>query len=792
MRNKKWISLIITLTLMCTMVCGGFVTAAAGANGFKDTGAHWAKADIDEMVAKGIVQGYSADNTFRPDNTITRAEFVTLVNRAFQFTTPATTQFTDVAPADWYAQQVSCAVAAGYIQGFGDGTFKPQNLITRQEVFTMIARVLKLDLSSDNTILQRFQDGAQIPEWSRGAIIALLEKGLITAYPDNTLRFAQNMTRGESVVFLKRSMAAEPGVTPLKDSRVFDAAGFFDGQNAVIDGNVTVTARDVSLKNWIINGDLIIDSSVGNGTVSLRNVQVKGTIYVRGGSIIEMNGNAPSVKVESKDTTFKLFSGTIDLFEAAAPASGCTLYVASGATVKKVILNSLTRLTGSGLIVLAQVNADGSTRSPNINIQTVQYAPGVTELKISTAGGGGGGGGGPSSSESAEKTAARDSLVSLYKAIAGVTYSSDVATFQQNLQDFENQQLDTLQELVGSKVKMGDFFDLALAVKAELLDIMSGNKSTLVGLKNASDKEIQEQIIAWTIDAIDNVCARPEYSWFKGAINDLGLTVDKIAEQQVVLADLADPEMEARTALVLGYIRANTLLTGGSCGLDKGASTTYTLTILNKNPDGKANELFDWHSSTDSVARFDSVYNPLTAGDSAGSTTITARRMNSSDSLDYVLKFKVGVDQSAPKIETTRLYDALAGEAYKLQLHAYGGDGTYAWSVSSGALPPGMSLSDGILSGLPTSAGTYDFTIKVSSNSIDATQAYRLTVNPNTGQRDKLAYKLGQASYFLEQPEKDNIQAAQVKTMSLTSTQWETVIDPLLTTEVIKRLNSKP
>jgi hypothetical protein len=1008
LRNKKWISLIITLTLMCTMVCGGFVTAAAGANGFKDTGAHWAKADIDEMVAKGIVQGYSADNTFRPDNTITRAEFVTLVNRAFQFTTPATTQFTDVAPADWYAQQVSCAVAAGYIQGFGDGTFKPQNLITRQEVFTMIARVLKLDLSSDNTILQRFQDGAQIPEWSRGAIIALLEKGLITAYPDNTLRFAQNMTRGESVVFLKRSMAAEPGVTPLKDSRVFDAAGFFDGQNAVIDGNVTVTARDVSLKNWIINGDLIIDSSVGNGTVSLRNVQVKGTIYVRGGSIIEMNGNAPSVKVESKDTTFKLFSGTIDLFEAAAPASDCTLYVASGATVKKVILNSLTRLTGSGLIVLAQVNADGSTRSPNINIQTVQYAPGVTELKISTAGTGGGGGGSsgggtggtggtgdtptyplqtpgivagsasfdnattlsglpdgvdvsgsridvaaqdgitqtgipmdisieglspdqqaagiiikmPTSSsasvlgycnndrweivpgsqavkengkwyvigrvdhfsiyaplkltaqliadsitgtdatignpvpaqyltsfiyptvpsgctisiksssnssaiktdgtvhlagsaqqsnvvftvnyngsaESQEVTVrvlasskagaakdARSALIAFHQALAEISYSTDVNQLKTNLQAFEVGQTDTLQTLVGADKTVSDFYDLALATKAEMMNIMSNDRARLVSLKNASEKELQDQISIWTILALQNVCANSGYSWFTNAMDNLGWTLAQAAAQQDVLANLVDPNMAARKALTLGYIRANTLLTAGSCGLSNTSSTEFKLSILGHSYGNAAATLFDWYSSNSALAAFDFPFSELTAK-ASGDITVTARRADSSDPQDYVLQFKVGINQAEPGIYTDSLYNALEGESYKKQLLAYGGDGSYVWTIASGALPAGMTLSSsGILSGIPTETGSFSFDVKVSSNDQETTGNYSLQVSANEGRGDKLAYILGQIYYYLDTVEKTSINNARSATQTLTEIEWNTVVNPLLTSEVINK-----
>ena len=74
------------------------------------------------------------DGTFKPDNSITRAEFVTLVNKAFNMTAKAEIDFTDVPAGAWYYGEVAKAKAAGYIGGYPDNTMRPDNPISRQEL----------------------------------------------------------------------------------------------------------------------------------------------------------------------------------------------------------------------------------------------------------------------------------------------------------------------------------------------------------------------------------------------------------------------------------------------------------------------------------------------------------------------------------------------------------------------------------------------------------------------------------------------------------------------------------
>jgi len=83
----------------------------------KDIGGHWAEDTIAKWVEQGLISGYT-DGTFRPDNSITRAEFMALVNRAFGFNKKAAIGFFDVSATDWFYDEIAKAVKAGYISGY--------------------------------------------------------------------------------------------------------------------------------------------------------------------------------------------------------------------------------------------------------------------------------------------------------------------------------------------------------------------------------------------------------------------------------------------------------------------------------------------------------------------------------------------------------------------------------------------------------------------------------------------------------------------------------------------------
>ena len=87
---------------------------------FRDIAGHWAEKGIKVWTARQLAGGYP-DGTFRPDSPITRAEFLTLVNRAFGYTVAGQATYSDVAETDWFAGEIAKAAAVGYLGGYPDG-----------------------------------------------------------------------------------------------------------------------------------------------------------------------------------------------------------------------------------------------------------------------------------------------------------------------------------------------------------------------------------------------------------------------------------------------------------------------------------------------------------------------------------------------------------------------------------------------------------------------------------------------------------------------------------------------
>ncbi|MCL2153828.1 MAG: S-layer homology domain-containing protein, partial [Oscillospiraceae bacterium] len=193
LRVRKLLTLIITCCLIVTMVAP--MTAAA-----EDISGHWAIDDINFLLEKGLVRGDNNGN-ISPDNNITRAELIALINRTFEFIEVGETNFPDVEPGTWYYDDLAIAKNQGYIQGDDKGNANPGNPITRAEVAVALARVLELEPQSDAS---EFADSASFPGWSVNGIIAMTESGIVGGYPDNTFRASNNITRAEAMTILAR------------------------------------------------------------------------------------------------------------------------------------------------------------------------------------------------------------------------------------------------------------------------------------------------------------------------------------------------------------------------------------------------------------------------------------------------------------------------------------------------------------------------------------------------------------------------------------------------------------
>ena len=197
MRKRQRVLLVTVLAMVLLVAFAGTAWAQ-----FADVEEHWAQAAIQRWLERDLVSGYP-DGTFRPDSEVTRAEFITFVDRAFELPMrQGYTGFTDVQEGDWYYGHLVAAVQAGIIGGYPDGTFRPGASITRQEAASVLQRLLGLE----ETQILTFDDSDAIGSWARPAVKAVVSAGIMGGYPDGTFRPGAPITRAETLTVLDRSL----------------------------------------------------------------------------------------------------------------------------------------------------------------------------------------------------------------------------------------------------------------------------------------------------------------------------------------------------------------------------------------------------------------------------------------------------------------------------------------------------------------------------------------------------------------------------------------------------------
>lgn|GEM_PF-2620320 len=181
-------------------------TGTNPATTFSDTVGHWAEAHIKKALVGGIVTGYP-DGTFRPNRTVTRAEFTVMLMKMLKLPgDEAALTFTDNAKIGAWAQKaIAQAVQAGIINGYGDGSFRPDAEITRAEMVKMLANAL--GLSGDKNAATGFTDDESIPAWARGAVAAIKKLGVVQGKGSNEFDPAAGTTRAEAITVLMRLSA---------------------------------------------------------------------------------------------------------------------------------------------------------------------------------------------------------------------------------------------------------------------------------------------------------------------------------------------------------------------------------------------------------------------------------------------------------------------------------------------------------------------------------------------------------------------------------------------------------
>lgn len=458
--GKNFTKKLLPLALTAAMIVPSVPAMAAPS----DIAGHWAESVITQWQSKGLIQGYE-DGTFKPGNTITRAEFVTLMNNAKGFWSEGSINFSDVKNGSWFYSAVARAVAAGYVKGYSDGSFKPGNTITRAEAAVMIANAARL--SANEAGAYRFTDVGSIPAWARGSVGAVVAAGYMTGYPDGSFYANASISRAEAVSSLNRMLggtAYQPTqpTTPTTDT------------TKTTSDDVVIEDKGTTLKNQTVDGNVTIAKSVGNGDVTLRNVTIKGDLIVKGGGSntvtledVDVRGKArllkegvhlhlvgdtdirkllidlaahitqsssykdeigeiilagdgdlskttridvPAKQLRIENQADLILGGDVEKLIVDEDAKGAEIEIKKGTTVNELNTDAKIKLTGKGRIDLLDVSASGVTFDKNLNIRKTDTSNGATAPKengsTSTGGNSGGSSGGSSSTASKEITGA--------------------------------------------------------------------------------------------------------------------------------------------------------------------------------------------------------------------------------------------------------------------------------------------------------------------------------------------------------------------------------------------------
>ena len=171
---------------------------ASSAAVMSDIAGHPLRAEIEAAVERGLVYGYG-DGTFRPDEQVTRAQFAAMLNRALGLSGAQSAQsdFSDVYETDWHYADVQCAFAQGYMRGYTGGSFRPDDAITRYEAATILGRLAASDADSSDV-------SEEVPDWAAEGVGYALSEELFAAFAKDGFDGELALTRAQAASVLWR------------------------------------------------------------------------------------------------------------------------------------------------------------------------------------------------------------------------------------------------------------------------------------------------------------------------------------------------------------------------------------------------------------------------------------------------------------------------------------------------------------------------------------------------------------------------------------------------------------
>jgi len=224
----------------------------------KDINGHWASETMARWQSQGLIKGDEKGN-LNPDKSITRAEFITIVNKVMEYskTGDKIKNYKDLKQNDWYYSQIMTALEQGYINGTSADTMSPNKDITRQEVMVIINNIAGLNQSKFD--LSAVKDQDKIATWAKNAATNMIANGYITGYQGN-INPSKAMKRAEAITLLDAYK---------QNNRTISFQGQYSLGKAnkvtLLTGNIQI--NDSQIKELIINKDT-------QGKIELTNTKI--------------------------------------------------------------------------------------------------------------------------------------------------------------------------------------------------------------------------------------------------------------------------------------------------------------------------------------------------------------------------------------------------------------------------------------------------------------------------------------------------------------------------------------
>ncbi len=178
------------------------VPQSASTQLFSDVPAsYWGSDVIAELSDLGYISGYP-DGSFKPDNTITRAELATVLVKAFQLPVASGKVFDDTAN-HWAQNYIAGSYAAGIVSGYSESSFGPDDPVTREQIAVMIVKAAKISGATEDI---PFADGDNTSAWAKDSLAAVVQNGIMKGYPDNTFAPKHQATRAEAVMVIANAL----------------------------------------------------------------------------------------------------------------------------------------------------------------------------------------------------------------------------------------------------------------------------------------------------------------------------------------------------------------------------------------------------------------------------------------------------------------------------------------------------------------------------------------------------------------------------------------------------------